>query len=156
MKYINEQIRTARQGSPLYRLAPVVDPSEKLIEVHLAALKWNLQQRRFGMTAKGLAELQEMSVELLELLKSNMPDKTGQLSGWKIEKAHSILHKVLLIVYHDVQRLVIYHAIYNCIFRLERLFCLDGLKISALKAQSTAILNSARAWLAVQTIRIYS
>jgi hypothetical protein len=31
------------------------------------------------------------TVKLLELLKSNMPDKTGQSSRWKIEKADSIL-----------------------------------------------------------------
>ena len=71
-----------------------MDPSEKLIEVHVAALKWNMQQRRFGLTDKGLVRLHELTVELLELLKSNMPDKTGEISGWKIEKAHSILHKV--------------------------------------------------------------
>ena len=71
-----------------------MDPSEKLIEVHLAALKWNIQQRRFGLTDKGCVRLHEMSVELLDLLKSNMPDKTGEASGWKLEKAHSILHKV--------------------------------------------------------------
>ena len=72
----------------------MTDPSDKLIEVRLAALKWDMQQRRFGMTCKDLVKLHEMSVELLELLKSNMPDKTGEASGWKIEKAHSILHKV--------------------------------------------------------------
>ena len=70
------------------------DPSDSLIEVHLAALKWDLQQRRFGLTGKDCVRLHEMSVELLELLKSNMPDKTGESHGWKIEKAHSILHKV--------------------------------------------------------------
>jgi hypothetical protein len=37
-----------------------------------------------------------MSVELLEILKSNIPEKTGEKSGWKIEKAHSILHKIYL------------------------------------------------------------
>lgn len=57
-----------------------------------------MQQRRFGLTAEGLEKLDTMSVELLELLKSNMPDKTGQESGWKIEKAHSILHKVREII----------------------------------------------------------
>ena len=44
----------------------------------------------------GLERLHEMSVELLEMLKSNIPEKTGEKSGWKIEKAHSILHKVCL------------------------------------------------------------
>jgi hypothetical protein len=57
-----------------------------------------MQQRRFGLTSEGLEKLDAMSVELLELLKSNMPDKTGQDSGWKIEKAHSILHKVREII----------------------------------------------------------
>jgi hypothetical protein len=78
----------------LHGLSLVEDPSEKLIEVHLAALKWNMQQRRFGLTDEGCVRLHEMSVELLDLLKSNMPEKTGEASGWKIEKAHSILHKV--------------------------------------------------------------
>ena len=30
--------------SHLYKLAPISDPSDKLIEVHLAALKWHMQQ----------------------------------------------------------------------------------------------------------------
>jgi len=76
----------------------ISDPSEKLIEVHLAALKWNMQQRRFGLTAEGVDKLHNMSVELLELLKRNMPEKTGEESGWNFEKAHSILHKVREIV----------------------------------------------------------
>ena len=39
-----------------------------------------------------IENLQRMSIELLELLKSNMPDKTGEASGWNFEKAHRILH----------------------------------------------------------------
>lgn len=98
MEYINAKIRAAKPGTPLHGLDPVSDPSEKLIEVHMASLKWNMQQRRFGMTGKDCERLQEMSVELLELLKTHMPDKTGQTSGWKIEKAHSILHKVCFML----------------------------------------------------------
>jgi hypothetical protein len=82
------------QIPPLYRLPLVEDPCDKLIEVHLAALKWNMQQRCFGLTAEGCGLLHQLSVELLELVKSNMLYKTGQSSRWKIEKAHSILHKV--------------------------------------------------------------
>ena len=78
--------------------APVADPSDKLIEVNLAALKWDMQQRRFGLVAEDCEKLQSMSVKLLELLKSNMPDKTGEKSGWNFERAHSILHKVQLPV----------------------------------------------------------
>lgn len=39
-----------------------------------------------------------MSVELLELLKTNLPEKTGEAAGWQFEKAHSILHKVREII----------------------------------------------------------
>jgi len=94
--YINARIRAAKEGEPLHGIPYVEDPSDKLIEVNLAALKWNMQQRRFGLTDEGLERLHEMSVELLEMLKSNIPEKTGEKSGWKIEKAHSILHKVYL------------------------------------------------------------
>ena len=101
--YINARIQEARSDSPLYGLQPVEDPSDRLIEVNLAALKWNIQQRRFGMIDEDCERLHAMSVELLELLKTNMPEKTGQASGWKIEKAHSILHKVYIIcIYHGI------------------------------------------------------
>ena len=46
-----------------------------LIEVNLAALKWNTQQRRFGHVAGDCKKLQSMLVKLLELLKPKMPDK---------------------------------------------------------------------------------
>jgi len=98
VKFVNDSIKAAVPGSPLYKLPLITDPSEKLIEVHLAALKWNMQQRRFGLTAEGVDKLHNMSVELLELLKENMPEKTGEESGWNFEKAHSILHKVREIV----------------------------------------------------------
>jgi hypothetical protein len=102
--YINARIRAARAGEPLHGVSYVEDPSDKLIEVNLAALKWNMQQRRFGLTGEGLERLHEMSVELLEMLKSNIPEKTGEKSGWKIEKAHSILHKVSLsyVICHHI------------------------------------------------------
>ena len=53
-----------------------------------------MQQRRFGLTAVGLDKLHALSVELLDLLKENMPYRTGGAEGWNFEKAHSILHKV--------------------------------------------------------------
>ena len=98
MKFVNDAIAKAAPGSKLYGLPPITDPSDKLIEVHLAALEWNLLQRRFGLVAEDLAKLQRMSIDLLELLKTNLPDKSGQSTGWKFEKAHSILHKVREII----------------------------------------------------------
>jgi hypothetical protein len=71
----------------------VEDPYDKLIEVHLTALKWNMQQRRFGLTAEGCDRLHQLSVEDSEALGTLevQYDKTGQSSRWKIEKADSIL-----------------------------------------------------------------
>ena len=42
--------------------------------------------------------MHQAAVDLLELLKKNLPDKCGEASGWNFEKAHSILHKVSEIV----------------------------------------------------------
>ena len=66
--------------------------------MHLAALKWNILQRRFGLVASDLATLHTRSVELLELLKSNLPERIGGAEGWNFEKAHSILHKAREII----------------------------------------------------------
>ena len=41
-----------------------------------------------------LPEVHQAAVDLLELLKKNLPDKCGEASGWNFEKAHSILRKV--------------------------------------------------------------
>jgi len=94
VKFVNDRIAAARAGMPLHGVQPIKDPSDEIIEVHLAALKWNILQRRFGLVASDLVQLQSSSAELLELLKSNLPDKTGEAAGWNFEKAHSILHKV--------------------------------------------------------------
>ena len=91
---INSTISNAKAGHPMYRKPFAQDPSEKLIEVHVAALKWHMQSRTFEMTAEKLQKLQDQSVSLLELLKTNLPVKSGEKSAWKFEKAHSILHKV--------------------------------------------------------------
>jgi len=98
VKFVNDAIRKASPESPLRGLPSIEDPSESIIEVHLQALKWNILQRRFGLVAHDLVNLQKSSVDLLEILKSNLPEKTGQKSGWKFEKAHSILHKVREII----------------------------------------------------------
>ena len=48
---INKAIQTAKQGSPFYKLPLITDPSEKIVETHVAALKWHMQSRKFEMTA---------------------------------------------------------------------------------------------------------
>ncbi len=79
--FVNEAIRKAQHGSPLHYLAPIVDPSDEIIEVLLAAVLRDMQQRRFGLTAEGLEKLHALSVELLDLLKECMPDRTGGVKG---------------------------------------------------------------------------
>jgi hypothetical protein len=96
--FVNDTIRRAPPGSKLHGLEPIVDPSDEIIEVLLAALRWDMQQRRFGLVAEGLDKLHALSVELLELLKENMPEGTGGQKGWNFEKAHRILHKVRDII----------------------------------------------------------
>ena len=90
----------------------------------MAALKWNMQQRRFGLTAEGVDKLNVMSAELLDLLKENMPDKTGQESGWKIEKAHSILHKareIIMFGWSENFSTQVYNMLYSmqCYIQIE-------------------------------------
>jgi hypothetical protein len=131
VKFVNERIAAARAGMPLHGLQPIRDPSDEIIEVHLAALKWNIFQRRFGLVASDLVKLQSSSAELLELLKSNLPDKTGEAAGWNFEKAHSILHKVREILLYgwsenfSTQAIIlyiiydfIYDFIYDCMSEL--------------------------------------
>jgi hypothetical protein len=91
---INDEIAAAKPGSLLYKKAFLDDPCENLIRAHVATLEWNMMSRKFGMTAAELVRLQEKSVELLEVLKAELPEKNGVQNAWKFEKAHSILHKV--------------------------------------------------------------
>ena len=53
VKYVNAAIDSAVPGSQLYGLEHIKDPSDKIIEVHIAALnlslKWNILQRPFGL-----------------------------------------------------------------------------------------------------------
>jgi hypothetical protein len=135
VKFVNERIAAARAGMPLHGLQPIRDPSDEIIEVHLAALKWNILQRRFGLVASDLMRLQSSSAELLELLKSNLPDKTGEAAGWNFEKAHSILHKVREILLYgwsenfSTQATILYFIydfmydfIYDCMSELVNKF----------------------------------
>jgi hypothetical protein len=97
---INAAIDRARLGSRLHGLAHVSDPSDEVVEVLIKCMEWNIGSRERGLTDAALASLQEMAVGLLELLKSNLPDKCGELEkgGWNFDKAHSILHKVREII----------------------------------------------------------
>ena len=55
-----------------------------------------------GLVGEDCEKLQRMSIKLLERLKSNMPDKTGeaQASGWNFVKELSIMHRCM--IYYDI------------------------------------------------------
>ena len=72
----------------------VVDPSDEIQLVLVKCVEWNMLSLEWDLSASEFEVLQEKSVELLEVLKEHLPDKTGEKSGWNFEKAHSILHKV--------------------------------------------------------------
>ena len=59
---------------------------------------WNIVSRLRRLLDADLARLQEMAVELLDLLKRNLPDKCGEKGRWNFDKAHSLLHKVREII----------------------------------------------------------
>ncbi len=94
---INHEISQARNGQFLGK-SLVQDPSEDIVEAHVSMLEWQMQSRKFGMTAAQLETLQHKSVEVLESLTTTFPIKNGVSNGWNFEKAHSILHKVCELI----------------------------------------------------------
>jgi hypothetical protein len=61
-----------------------------------------MPSKTFEMTADKLRKLQKQSVTLLlELLKTNLPVKSGKVLAWKFQRAHSILHKVRELILFD-------------------------------------------------------
>ena len=91
-------IKAAPRDSPLHKLPPVVDPSNEIADVLVKALEWNMLSREWNLTVSDLTDLHKHSKDLLEALKQHLPDRVGGASGWRFEKAHSILHKVREIV----------------------------------------------------------
>jgi hypothetical protein len=95
VELINAAIDKAKKGSYLHVLPHVADPSEEIQEVLIACVEWNMENSAKSIPS---SSLQQKAVDLLDLLKKNLPDKTGEKAGWSFEKAHSILHKVREIV----------------------------------------------------------
>ena len=98
IELINGAIDKAKKGSYLHSLPHVADPSEEVQEVLIACVEWNMETRAKDIPEADLPALQQKAVDLLDLLKRNLPDKTGEKARWNFEKAHSILHKVREIV----------------------------------------------------------
>jgi hypothetical protein len=86
---INKAIDSAKPGSRLYKLPHVADPSKEIVEVLIQCMEWNIASRQSGIPESELPELQQKTIDLLDLLKKNLPDKTGEKAKWNFEKAHT-------------------------------------------------------------------
>lgn len=104
VRLINAAVDAAPATSALRQRGHVVDPSNKAIECSIKALDYFIDSRRVGHTVADLSTVQHEAVALLDVLKSNLPDRIGTKywdaqgnfvpMGWKIGKAHDMLHKV--------------------------------------------------------------
>ena len=95
---INAAIDRAKPGSSLHCLPHVADPSADVVDLLISCMDWNIATSQSSIAEDELSGLQDKAVELLDLLKRNLPDKTGEKGKWNFEKAHSILHKVSEII----------------------------------------------------------
>ena len=97
VEFLNAAIDRAPRGSRLHGLHRVSDPSDQIVEVLIKCMEWNIMTRSRSIPESELPKVHQghdqAAVDLLELLKRNLPDKCGEDSGWNFEKTHSILHK---------------------------------------------------------------
>ena len=63
--FVNDSIDAAHEDSVLFGLDHIEDPSDKIIEVHLASLQWDYEQRKFVLTGAGVHIIHDLSIELL-------------------------------------------------------------------------------------------
>ena len=154
--HVNNLIRSAKSGDCLFGVEEIKDPSDRLIEVHLAVLRYNMQSRRFGLTAPGLSKLHELAIDVLETVKTNMPEKREERRAWKFEKAHSGCHSLLHKArYRQRYRISFCNTLYDiaCDHRSERSSCLAGPRTSTHKHLSIATSTLSRTWHVAPTTR---
>jgi hypothetical protein len=78
VELINAAIDKAKIGSYLHCSPHVADPSEEIQEVLIACVEWNMETRAKDIPEADLPALQQKAVDLLDLLKKNLSDKTGK------------------------------------------------------------------------------
>ena len=100
VEFLNAAIDRAPRETRLHGLAHVSDTSDQFVEVLIKYMEWNIMTRCRSVPESELPKVHQAAVDLLELLKRNLPDKCGEDSGWNFEQGHSILrlHKVREIV----------------------------------------------------------
>ena len=118
---INAAIDWARPGPPgsrLHGLPHVSDPSDEVVEFLVKCMEWNIGSRVYvNSRTPDLASLQEMAVDLLDLLKRNLPYKCGE-------------QEVIVLIKHTA----------SCT-RSVKFSCGATLIIPAVRVQSTSTAN---------------
>ena len=71
----------------MHGIAHVSNPSDRVVEVLIQCMEWNLMTSQRSIPESELPEVHQAAVDLLELLKKNLPDKCGEASSWNFEKA---------------------------------------------------------------------
>ncbi len=67
---INRAIDAAKAGSPLYKLPHVADPSNKIVEVLIQCMEWNIESRQSGIPESELPELHQTR-KVIDLLNTS-------------------------------------------------------------------------------------
>ena len=74
---INKAIDSAKAGSRLYKLPHVADPSNKIVEVLIQCMDWNMASRQSGIPESELPDLHQKAIDLLDLLQEHLPDNAS-------------------------------------------------------------------------------
>lgn len=112
---VNHAITSAPPGHPLHKIPLVADPSNDIISLLIKANEWNLLSRQKDLPIDKLPHLEQLGLELIDSLKSVLPERTGAtwghselfdaFRGWCFEKLHAIMHipkNLLLYGYLEV------------------------------------------------------
>jgi hypothetical protein len=82
---INKAIDSAKPGSRRYKLQHIADPSNEIVEELIQCMEWNIMSSQSGIPESELPELQQKAIDLLDHLKTNLPDKTGEKAKWNAQ-----------------------------------------------------------------------
>ena len=98
---MNDQIDSARRGTPLHGIPRIQDPSDNMQIVHIAWMDFFLLNRKPVLSETEIASVHSKAIDLLEKLKEYLPERPsshggkGEISGWNVWKAHDLLHQAM-------------------------------------------------------------
>jgi hypothetical protein len=131
VQFVNDAIRKAQPCSKLLCLAPIADPSDEIIEVLLAALRWDMQQRRFGLTVVVWTNSMLYPCSCLNCSRKTCHTELGGLRAGISKRSTAFFTRCVIFC------------------------CLDGLRTPVTRALSMGTLITASVWPIVRTTRRY-